>query len=75
MAIEDIIDYRRLAKVRAEVEAARLANQPIMDAFKRGDLTACEAAQDKRWAAQVWAKLDQDDETRDHYRAKWEQDS
>jgi hypothetical protein len=29
---------------------------------------------DQQWARDVWAKLDHDDETRDHYRAKFEQD-
>jgi hypothetical protein len=32
------------------------------------------SVEDRRWAAQVWAKLDQDDETRDHYRAKASQE-
>jgi hypothetical protein len=32
------------------------------------------ARRDQQWAREVWAKLDQDDETRDHYRAKAEQE-
>ena len=34
-----------LAEFRADIEARKAAAAPIMAAFRRGDLKACEAAQ------------------------------
>ncbi len=36
-----------LTEIRKQVEAAKAANKLIMDAWKCGDLRACEAAQKK----------------------------
>jgi hypothetical protein len=45
--IEDANGKRRvtLAQFRAEIEARKTAAQPIMDAWRKGDMRACERAQ------------------------------